>query len=310
MQYFIGVDGGGTKSRLIIGDIMGKKLFISQGDSINIFSVGIEKSFKSLKNLIDSALIKHQIPLSDIERICIASAGLARPYELNKFNNFFLKTYPGTQTILITDIMALLVGALGSEDGICLISGTGSVAMGRDNNQIIRSGGFGWKLGDEGSASNIALEAVKRIIRSSENRDLKTLMTKPILNHFGLKKIEDTIKFFHDPKLDKSTVASAAYIVTEFARKGDLLALDILEIGASELFNLVLSVQSRLASRSNRTLVTAGGVFEHDEVLSDFFKREVQKYNLNSGKEFGNINQSPCKGNALDGALNIAIKGI
>jgi N-acetylglucosamine kinase-like BadF-type ATPase len=311
MQYFVGIDGGGTKSRLVIGNSKGEKLFIAQGDSTNIFSVGLDKSFAALNDLINSSFAKYKIKISEVERICVASAGLAREFELTEFKKFFSNNYPNLKVIFTTDVMALMVGSLDDKDGICLISGTGSVAIGQNGKgQILRAGGFGWKLGDEGSASNIALEAVRRIIRSSENRDLQTNMTRAILNHFGLVKIEDTIKFFHNPYLDKATVASAASIVTDFARKGDLLAIDILQKGATELFNLVFSVQNRLTKIDNRILVTAGGVFEHDEILKDFFNMEIEKYNLEKGNKFGKIQQTLNKGNALDGALHIAIKEI
>ncbi len=308
MQYFLGIDGGGTKSRLIIGDNNSKNLFIGQGDSINIFSVGAKKSLEALKALIDTSLSKQNINVKDVKRICIASAGLARESELKIFKDFFQKNYPTMETIFTTDIKALLVGALNYNDGICLISGTGSVAMGQDKfGNIVRAGGFGWRLGDEGSASNIALEAIRRIIRSSENRDLETNMSDELLNFFNLKKIEDTIKFFHDPNLDKASVASAAYIVTKYAREKDPLATDILQKSATELFNLVLSVHNRLPNVNSRSLITAGGVFEHDEVVTQFFNSEVQKYNQTKKNESGVLKQSPLKTNALDGALYIAI---
>lgn len=307
MQYFLGIDGGGTKSRLIIGDEQLKTISIEKGDSINIFSVGVEKTFKALKQLIDSSLQKQNIDISQVKRICVAAAGLARKYETEEFENFFKQTYPFLRVIFTTDIMALMVGALKEQDGICLISGTGSVAMGQDNNKnIIRAGGFGWRLGDEGSASNISLEAVRRIIRSYEKRDLETSMMKPLLDFFKLNKVEDTVQFFHNPHLDKASVAAAAFIVTEAARGGDPLALDILKKSAKELFKLVLSVHNRLPQAEKRVLITAGGVFEHDEIVNKYFEEELKKYNSSKENELNKIERIPLKTNALDGALYIA----
>lgn len=307
MQYYLGIDGGGTKSRLIIGDENLNKIGIYTGDSINIFSVGLKRSFDSLKDLIDSALKKENIKISEVNRICIASAGLARTYELNEITKFFSNTYPSLKTVFTTDIMALMVGALHKDDGICLIAGTGSVAIGQDSTKnIIRAGGFGWRLGDEGSASYIAQEAIKRSLRSYEKRDLETKMIPSLLAFFNLEKIEDTIKFYHDTNLDKSTVASAAAIITEYARKNDPLALDILKVSAKELFKLVLSVQIRLNKVSNRILITAGGVFEHDEIVNKYFNEEVENYNQQKVNANHLLKRIPLKTNALDGALYIA----
>ncbi len=301
MQYYLGVDGGGTRSRLIIGDENLNEISITIGDSINIFSVGEKKAFFSLKQLIDKALNDKNIDIKDVKRICVASAGLAREYDIKVFTEFFKENYPTLDTVFTTDVMALLVGAFKNEDGICLIAGTGSVAMGQDTNKnIYRSGGLGWRLGDEGSASYIAQEAIKRTLKSLENRDLKTSMLDDLLKFFKFGKVEDTIKYFHNPNLDKATVSSAAYIVTEHARNNDPLAIDILKQSAIELFKLVISVQLQLPKNSSRNLVTAGGVFEHDEIVNKFFNEELEKYNAETDNI---INRLPLTTNALDGSL-------
>lgn len=307
MRYFIGIDGGGTKSRLIISDETLNKKSIYIGNSINIFSVGKEKCFSALKELIDTSLNKEKIDVSKVQRICIAGAGLAREYELKEFSIFFRTNYPSMGTIFTTDIRALMVGALKDKAGICLIAGTGSVCMGQDSNKnIVRAGGLGWRLGDEGSASFIAQEAIKRSIKSYEQRDLETNMLNPLLAFFNLNSINEAVKFFHNPDLDKATISSAASIVTEYAMNKDPLALDILKISAIELFKLVLSVHNKLSSVSKREIVTAGGVFEHDEIVNKFFDEEINKYNSKLVNKDNLIERIPLKTNALDGALYIS----
>jgi N-acetylglucosamine kinase-like BadF-type ATPase len=311
MQYFIGIDGGGTKSRLIISDETLNKKSIYIGNSINIFSVGTEKCFSALKDLIDTSLNKEKIDVSKVQRICIAGAGLAREYELKEFNNFFRTHYPSMETIFTTDIRALMVGALKDKAGICLIAGTGSVCMGQDSNKnIVRAGGLGWRLGDEGSASFIAQEAIKRSIKSFEQRDLDTNMLNPLLDFFNLNSINEAVKYFHSSSLDKATVSSAASIVTEYAMNNDPLALDILKISANELFKLVLSVHNRLPRVTKREIVTAGGVFEHDEIVNNFFDEEINKYNLALVNKSNLLERIPIKTNALDGALYIAMENL
>jgi len=307
MQYFLGIDGGGTKSRLIIGDENLNKKALYLGESINIFSVGKDKCFSALKDLIETSLLKENINIKDVKRICVASAGLAREYEIKEFNSFFNKNYPTLETILTTDVRALMVGSLQDKDGICLIAGTGSVAMGQDSNKnVVRAGGFGWRLGDEGSASFIAQEAIKRSIKSQENRDIETKMMQPLLKFFKLKDRDEAIKYFHSSSLDKATVSSAASVVTEWARKGDPLALDILKISADELFKLVLSVHNRLPKIAKREIVTAGGVFEHDEIVNKYFDEKIENYNLDKVNENNLLKRIDLKTNALDGALYIA----
>lgn len=307
MQYFLGIDGGGTKSRLIIGDENLNKKALYLGESINIFSVGKDKCFSALKDLIETSLLKENINIKDVKRICVASAGLAREYEIKEFNSFFNKNYPTLETILTTDVRALMVGSLQDKEGICLIAGTGSVAMGQDSNKnLVRAGGFGWRLGDEGSASFIAQEAIKRSIKSFENRDLQTKMLNPLLNFYNLKNIDEAIKYFHTSNLDKATVSASASIVTKYAISSDPLALDILKISAKELFKLVLSVHNRLPKVAIREVVTAGGVFEHDEIVNKYFNEEIERYNLDKENQNNLLKRIKLETNALDGALYIA----
>jgi N-acetylglucosamine kinase-like BadF-type ATPase len=272
--YYFGIDGGGTHSRLALTDREGKVLATSKAGSTNIYSVTKDEVFTNLSLLIDSALKTAGLQKTDLAAGCVGSAGLGREGEQKLFRSFFDtllgKDFP---VKLCTDGEILLCGGLNNLEGYCLIAGTGSIALGRSNDGVmVRSGGHGYMLGDEGSAAWIGRTAIARTLRSLENRDLRTDMLPAILEAAKLSECGDLIRFVHHDA-DKAEIAALAPTVKAAAQKGDPLALDILRKGAEELALLVKSVLGQSPWIKRRVLVLAGGGMEHDEILSGELKK-------------------------------------
>jgi len=299
-QYCFGIDGGGTHSRLALTDRTGKVLFHLKSGSTNIYSATKEEVFENLSHLLNSTMHAMGIGKQDIAAGCIGSAGLGREEEKKLFRGFFDKLLgPEFPVNLCTDGEILLCGGLNSLEGYCLIAGTGSIALGRSSDgNLVRSGGHGYMLGDEGSAAWIGRTAIARILRSLEKRDLSTDMLPAILETSGLVQYSDFIRYVHH-EADKAKIAALAPVVTAAAGKGDPLALDILHTGAEELALLVKSVLAQSPRIQLRELVLAGGIMENDEITTNKLKEILTR-------EFPELKVSPPKGTALEGACKIA----
>jgi len=299
--YFFGIEGGGSSSRLAITDKDGKVLATSEGGSTNIYSVSKEEVFDNLSNLLESALKNAGLRKEDLAAGCLGSAGIGREGEKVLFQEFFdVIVGPDFPRMLCGDGEILLCGGLDKLEGYCLISGTGSIALGRSaKGDLVRAGGYGYLLGDEGAASWIGMAAIARTLRSLENRDLATDMSVAILEAMGLAHIEEAIHYVHY-SADKAKVAALAPTVTAAARKGDPLALDILRVGAEELALLVKSVIDRSPWIDHKELVLAGGVIKNDEILVKMLKEKLSR-------DFPSLPVSSPKGTALQGACMLAI---
>jgi N-acetylglucosamine kinase-like BadF-type ATPase len=298
--FYFGIDGGGTHSRLAVVDQAGTVLAQVKAGSTNIYSVTKEAVFSNLKTLLDSALNAAGLQKDDLSAGCLGSAGLGRPGETAVFREFFdALLRPGFPVTLCTDGEILLCGGLRGLEGYCLIAGTGSLALGRSAaGRLVRVGGHGYMLGDEGAAAWIGKTAIARALRSEEGRDLETAMLGEILSFCKLAESPDLIRYVHH-EADKAKIAALAPVVTAAARKGDPLALDILYTGAAELALLVKSVLARSPWISRRELVLAGGVIEHDEILGGRLR------NLLAG-EFPDLGLREPQGTALEGACILA----
>jgi N-acetylglucosamine kinase-like BadF-type ATPase len=298
--FYFGIDGGGTYSRLAIVDEAGTVRAQVKAGSTNIYSVSKEAVFENLKTLLESALNASGLQKADLAAGCLGSAGLGRPEEVGIFRGFFDSLLrPGFPVILCTDGEILLCGGLRGLEGYCLIAGTGSVALGRSAaGRLVRVGGHGYMLGDEGGGAWIGKTAIARILRSEEGRDLETAMLGDILDFCKLRESSDLIRYVHHDA-DKAKIAALAPVVTAAARKGDPLALDILSVGAAELGLLVKSVLARSPWITRREIVLAGGVIEHDEILGGKLR------NMLAG-DFPDLTLREPQGTALEGACILA----
>jgi glucosamine kinase len=297
--YYFGIDGGGTRSRMAIVDENLHVVAQVVGGSTNIYSVNHETVYKNLYSLVMNALETAGLTASSIYAGCLGSAGLFRPVEIELFTNYFHQILGNVPVKLCSDGEILLCGGLLSLEGYCLISGTGSLALGRfADGQVVRSGGLGYMIGDEGSAWWIAHEALSRSLRSRENRDLSSTMLPSLLKACGVPKAEDLVEYVHHTAT-KADIASLAPIVTNFAHDGDELAIDILSQAANELFLLVKSVVQRTPAISCKELVVAGGVLEHDEFVLEKLTSKLQQ-------DLPSLVISSPKGTALQGACIIA----
>jgi N-acetylglucosamine kinase-like BadF-type ATPase len=298
--YYFGIDGGGTYSRLAIVDPAGTIRAQVKAGSTNIYSVSKEEVFSNLKTLLDSALSTMGLRKDDLSAGCLGSAGLGRPGEEAMFRGFFdALLRPGFPVTLCTDGEILLCGGLRGLEGYCLIAGTGSLALGRSTvGRLVRAGGHGYMLGDEGAAAWIGKTAIARTLRSGEGRDLDTAMLEDILAFCKLAESPDLIRYVHH-EADKAKIAALAPVVTAAARKGDLLALDILHTGAAELALLVKNVLTRSPWITRRELVLAGGVIEHDEILGKRLRNIL-------ARDFPDLTLHEPQGTALEGACILA----
>jgi N-acetylglucosamine kinase-like BadF-type ATPase len=301
-MYYFGIDGGGTRSRLAITDREGRVLARAEAGSANIFSTPKEAVFDAIRSLLDSGLKAAGLRREDLGAGCVGSAGLGREKEQKIFRDFFGSLLGAVPVKVCGDGEILLCGGLEGLEGYCLIAGTGSLALGRSREgRLIRAGGLGYMLGDEGSAAWIGKTAIARILRGLEGRDLPGAMLGAVLEKTGLSQSEDLVRYVHIDA-DKARVASLAPVVTAAARAGDPLALDILRRGAAELALLVQSVLERSPWIENQTLVLAGGVIEHDEIVT-----EKLRETLAAG--FPRLKITEARGSALEGACLLAASG-
>jgi glucosamine kinase len=155
----LGIDIGATRSRarLCTG---GQLTAESQGPSASLPAAGQEQAEAALSALLDDLKLGETEPL---DAICAGSAGLSVPGAREFLHDHLAPlTWPGALTI-VPDIQ-LVLPAAGLAEGVAVVCGTGSVAVGRHHGRTVQIGGWGYLLGDEGSGYWVVREALRRLL--------------------------------------------------------------------------------------------------------------------------------------------------
>ncbi len=300
MNTAIGIDGGGTSTRTVLSIDGYIKASCRTGAS-NIYAAGFENAVKAIIEGIDSCIreagLNEKTPMS----IHIGGAGMGSIQNKTKIKDLLSSFYPSS-IINISDDIAVLTPELGgSRSGIILIAGTGAIAYGQNmSGMSIRSGGYGWRLDDEGSSFYIAKEAIKRTLKSCEQIDLKTSIDKVLCRHYGISSITEIIYYINDDERKKTDYSSFTPEVIKLAEKGDLLAEDIIRKAVDAQFNLIESITKRLSPPFDKTILLSGGLLLNEEYLS---ARLIEKLNT-TFPEY--TVKTADKDSAVRGALSMA----
>ena len=151
MAYYLGIDGGGSKTRCAVGDESSLLATVSVGPS-NITRVGEARARESLHQAIREACAGAGIEPAQLRRACIGAAGAGREEIANVVRGIVAEVIPGKIEI-VGDMQIALEAAFGTGPGVIVIAGTGSIAYGRDaDGRTARAGGWGFAVSYEGSA--------------------------------------------------------------------------------------------------------------------------------------------------------------
>lgn len=261
-DYVIGIDGGGTKTLGAIADDQGSIIAQYEVGSTNPHSNPMDVVRANLQELTTHLLGKAGAAPEDVKAICLGMAGVDRPEEkpvVQKLVNEFL---PVAKVLPVNDgIIALTGGAL-KPSGIIVISGTGSIAFGfNDEGERARAGGWGNVLGDEGSGYTIALRGLRTIMRAHDGRIPPTKLHDLMLGHLGLEQPDRLLAWLRDTQPNKADIAALSRLVHQAAAEGDAAAQQILESEAEELAEIVEAAAKKLfgVERTDYEVIVAGG---------------------------------------------------
>ncbi|HYC93957.1 MAG TPA: BadF/BadG/BcrA/BcrD ATPase family protein [Thermoanaerobaculia bacterium] len=269
MAYFIGVDGGASKTAATVVDEQGKQLGSGLAGASNHLRVGIEEATRNVERAVNMALVEAGIAIKDVEYAYCGIAGSDHPIHREKVIEALRVFFPRGNFIVDTDARIALTGAVGFEAGIVVISGTGSVAFGRNSMGAEgRAGGWGPTLGDEGSGFWIAREGLSAIVRAHDGRGYATRMTDLLCNEYEMCRPEDLPHFVYATETHVDDIARYGKLVIESAEAGDDVARDILARGGAELAECVLAIARKLHMTDTEFPVAyVGGAFHAGELL-------------------------------------------
>lgn len=259
--YFLGFDGGGTKTECVLADAEGRVVGRSVGGPSNPVRAGYTRAWFALSEAADVVLSRQKLSAGHIRGVCAGLGGAGRLGVVRRATTFFEQAYPNAAVCVTTDLGIALESAFGSADGIILLAGTGSAAFGRgENGKTARAGGRGPWFSDEGSAFDIGRRAFKAVVEAEESRGPETALSKRIFKWHQAHDWDSLLD--HVSKNPDDVFPKTFPLVAELAERGDEVSRSILSAAALSLAGLAACVVDQLGWR-NREIPVAkvGGVY-------------------------------------------------
>jgi glucosamine kinase len=305
VAYYLGIDGGGSKTTCAVGDESSLLATATAGAS-NITRVGEACARESLHQAIREACAAAKIDSRQVQRACIGAAGAGRDEVASVVHKIVAEMISG-EIEVVGDMEIALAAAFGAGPGVIVIAGTGSIAYGRDaQGRTARAGGWGFAISDEGSAHWIGRTAVSALLRAIDQaKDAQAAAEASPLFHelkaaWKLHSLDEFVRTANS-SLDFAALFPA---ILAAADAGDALAQGVLARAGGKLAQLAGIVVRRLFADNDMRLpaiplAMAGGVFRHSPTVRDVFCDEVRKLNPR-------LSVNPAVVEPVQGALQLA----
>ncbi len=268
MAYYLGVDGGASKTAALVMDETGRPLGDGIAGPSNHLRVGIETAARNIERAVNKAFVTADVASREITWAYCGIAGADHPAHRQEVIDSLSVFFPRGNFTVDNDARIALTGAIGFGAGVVIIAGTGSVALGRNAaGEEARAGGWGPILGDEGSGYAIARAGLAGILRAHDGRGPVTLMTELLRRDYDMTPA-DLPRFVYAQTTQADDIARAGKLVIEAAESGDALAMEIVARSGGELARAALAVAQRAGlTPADFPVAYVGGVFNAGETL-------------------------------------------
>lgn len=275
MRYFVGIDGGGTRTTLGICDESGEELLRRVGPAGIVDPRRPTATAELLVGLVQEAASAAGLA-GPATAMCAGLAGVGNAAEREIVEATFVRAGVADVVAVLSDGETALHGALRGGPGILVIAGTGSVAYGRsEDGRVERCGGWGMWLGDEGGGFAIGLEGLRAALLSVDGRGAETRLLPVLLEVLGLA-VPEAIPSWVG-RAEKAEVALLAVHVLRVAAQGDPVAREIVSEAALDLAAHVDALYRRLAPWTEPPAVVLHGGVASDPVFGPTITRVLAR---------------------------------
>lgn len=272
MAFFVGIDGGGTKTRCLVGD-EASLLGTGTSSGCKLLRMGEACTQDTLAAAIHEACVAGGVSPQAIVRTCGGITGATHP-EVARTLVRLLSHLVSGEIEVVGDMEIAFEAAFGSGPGVMVIAGTGSISYGRNSaGETARAGGWGSVVSDEGSGYWIGVAAIGSALRAQARGEDSQLLAA-VMAQLGASSVDELIARANAtpppnfPSLFPTVLAAAA--------QGDSAAAEVLDRAGRELAKIAEEVTRRLFENAEDVRVaTHGGVFASSRQVTQSFHREL-----------------------------------
>lgn len=281
-KFYLGIDGGGTKTELVLADSQGEIIRQLFAQGCNPMDVGIEKTKKILREAISELCIG--IPYSGISVFAgIAGGNSGR---MKEEITQFLGEMGFCEFDNDSDSLNIIAAGLGDKDGVAVIMGTGICAFARAEGKLSRVAGWGYFFDNGGSAYNLGRDAISAYYCALDGSGVATALTDKIKRWADENLALDTDEMETGRLLlgklytgGKKLIAGFAPMVFEAAEEGDIVAKEIVDRNMEEAAHIIETARKKLGEKNEQKavpVVIAGGLTKQERLL-EFLSEKLEE---------------------------------
>jgi len=275
VSIFLGIDAGGSKTICVAGDET-SVLATQVTEGSNVIRWGEAKARSQLQEAMRRTCARAKVNLSEVRRVCVGMAGVARPTIASVVKGIVAEIYSG-EIEVVGDMVIALEAAFGKDPGVIVIAGTGSIAYGRNKHgHTARAGGWGFAVSDEGSGHWVGRAAVSAVMRAQDEDEASpTGLALKILEGWQLTTLEELVRAANrSPAADFSSLFPH---VLAAAEAGDGIARSVLTQAGAELAGLAKIVIGRCFEDAlSIPVAMSGGVFRNSALVRNVFYNSLK----------------------------------
>lgn len=282
-RWILSIDGGGSKTDLLLLDTNARKGFILTGNGTNPNVYG-QNGIGELENLIGQVLSHASCNATDVEACVVGMAGISNRKYRPALETMLETTFAAGDVNLTSDAELAHRSVWHGNPGITVIAGTGSMVLGIDSEgRLHRAGGVGFTAGDEGSGYWLGKSILTQLITNERSLDEDVVELKDAVGEFfGKKGFEEVLHTVSLSRRTVSSVAAVAPVILSIAERGNFLASQVVSHGAEKLAEMVEDVSEKTGLKAeNLSLGCCGSLIKQ----SQFYRDQVEDFLLLSFNE-------------------------
>lgn len=271
VTHVLGLDGGGSTFRLIVGTARGDaevaSIEVPGGD---IGSLGASGMASHLDGAIAAVCAAARIDRSQLAAAAVGVPAYGTSARWDRAIEEAVRTaLPATDVRILNDVRLAREAAFASRPGVLALAGTGAMAWGRsEDGRQARVGGWGFAFGDEGGGYDLGRRGLAAASRAADGRGPDTALLPAALRHFGVDAFGEIVRELMGDlsRLRRTTAAFAADVLDAALHDG--VASDLVSDSGAELAGQVATAREQLAEAL--PVSVAGGLFGHDLYVAAF----------------------------------------
>jgi glucosamine kinase len=270
---FVGVDAGGshTIAALARGDEL---LRTVAGPGANPNLIGLDAAAASIERSI-ARVLEGEIP----DAIAVGVAGAGEETIAALLRASLSLSFPGARFALCHDARIALRATIPEGDGLVLIAGTGSIAYAEIGEATFRAGGYGYLLGDMGSAYAIGATALRQLLAAMERGSVENAMLADLADYVGTNDRSALVAGIYQSATPVADIGACAALVLRHAAVGEELSTGIVQSAAQSLCELIVRLTLQCPARA-LPVAFSGGLLRERNALTQALEQWIANASL------------------------------